>query len=331
MAGYRKHEAQEWAWEHLRGQWTTLMTPFTLGDEIDERGLRENIRHVRKLGTRGGGCTWGMGEFWSLTLEERLQVFDIVGDEASGRWLIGAHVTHTSYKDMLVLARHAQERGFDLLIVAAPHMVTKTEEQVVEYTRLLAEHTDLAIMFYNSPQFGIVMSPEGLKRLCEIPNVVGVKEASFNQKLSIDTHLLLGKDAVISTPDEWIFWKAKELGFGQQVMFANTSDWRFDTPGRNYYVQFVERATQGDLDEAFYNEHIRPVKELSDKWWSRTVQKFGGALPVALCKYWAELMGMASGRTRPPMWDLSPDEKAELRRELEEIQHPIVVGAGARQ
>ena len=331
MAGYRKHEAQEWAWEHLRGQWTTLMTPFTLGDEIDERGLRENIRHVRKLGTRGGGCTWGMGEFWSLTLEERLQVYDIVSDEASGRWLIGAHVTHTSYKDMLALARHAQERGFDLLILAAPHMVTKTEEQVVEYTRLLAEHTDLAIMFYNSPQFGIVMSPEGLKRLCEIPNVVGVKEASFNQQLSIDTHLLLGKDAVISTPDEWIFWKARELGFQQQVMFANTSDWRFDTPGRNHYVQFVEWATQGDLDEAFYNEHIRPVKELSDKWWSRTVQKFGGALPVALCKYWAELMGMASGRTRPPMWDLSPDEKAELRRELEAIQHPIVVGAGARQ
>ncbi len=327
MAGYRKHEAQEWAWEHLRGQWTTLMTPFTPDDEIDERGLRENIRHIRKLGTRGGGCTWGMGEFWSLTLEERLQVFDIVSDEAGGRWLIGAHVTHTSYKDMLALARHAQERSFDLLILAASYMVTKTEEQVVAYTRLLAEHTDLAIMFYNSPQFGIVMSPAGLKRLCEIPNVVGVKEASFNQQLSIDTHLLLGKDAVISTPDEWIFWKAKELGFGQQVMFANTSDWRFDTPGRNHYVRFVERATEGDLDEAFYNEHIRPVKEISDKWWSRTVQKFGGALPVALCKYWAELMGMASGRTRPPMWDLSPDEKAQLRQELEAIQHPIVVGA----
>jgi len=248
MAGYRKHEAQEWAWEHLRGQWTTLMTPFTLGDEIDERGLRENIRHVRKLGTRGGGCTWGMGEFWSLTLEERLQVYDIVSDEASGRWLIGAHVTHTSYKDMLALARHAQERGFDLLILAAPYMVTKTEEQVVEYTRLLAENTDLAIMFYNSPQFGIVMSPEGLKRLCEIPNVVGVKEASFNQQLSIDTHLLLGKEAVISTPDERIFWKAKELGFQQQVMFANTSDWRFDTPGSNHYVRFVERATRDGLD-----------------------------------------------------------------------------------
>jgi dihydrodipicolinate synthase/N-acetylneuraminate lyase len=229
---------------------------------------------------------------------------------------------------MLALAKHAQERGFDLLIVAAPYIVTRTEDQVVEYTRLLADSTDLAIMFYNSPQFGIVMSPQGLKRLCEIPNVVGVKEASFNQQLSIDTHLLLGKQAIISTPDEWIFFKGKELGFHQQVMFANTSDWRFDTPGRNHYVQFIERATQGDLDVAFYEKHLRPVKELSDKWWGRTVQKFGGAMPVALCKYWAELMGMAAGRTRLPLRDLSPDEKTELRQELEALHHPIVAGVG---
>jgi 4-hydroxy-tetrahydrodipicolinate synthase len=331
MARYKKHEAQEWAWEHLRGQWTTLITPFTQDDEIDERGLRENIRHIRALGTRGGGCTWGMGEFWSLTLEERMRVFDIVSDEANvrlpdgqGEWLIAAHVTHTSSKDMLALARHAEQRGFDLLIVAAPYFVTKTEGQVVEYTRLLAENSGLAIMFYNSPQFGIVMSAQGLRQICEIPNVVGVKEASFNQQLSIETHQLLGNDAIISTPDEWIFWKGKELGFQQQVMFANTSDWRFDAPGRNHYVQFVERATQGDLDEAFYNQHIRPVKEISDRWWARTVQKFGGALPVTLCKYWAELMGMAAGSPRPPLGDFTPEGRAELRQELEAINHPIV-------
>lgn len=331
MAHYRKNEAQEWAWQNLRGQWTTLITPFTPDDEIDQRGLRENIRRIRKLGTRGAGCTWGMGEFWSLTLQERLRVYDILSDEASGGWPIAAHVTHTSYKDMLALATHAEQRGFDLLIVAAPYFVTKTEDQVVEYTRFLADHTNLAIMFYNSPQFGIVMSAQGLKRLCEIPNVVGVKEASFNQQLSIDTHLLLGKEAIISTPDEWIFWKGKELGFEQQVMFANTSDWRFDTPGRNHYVQFVERATQGDLDEAFYNERIRPIKELSDKWWRRTVEKFGGALPVSLAKCWAELLGMAAGRVRPPLADLTPAEKNELRQELEALKQPTPTAAGTRQ
>ena len=144
--------------------------------------MKRNIRNIRSLGTVGAGCTWGMGEFWSLTHEERLDVMDAVAEEAQspevpslsggglgwGRpWPIGAHVTHTSAPEMLSLAAHAEGRGYDLLIVAPPYMVTKTEDQVVEYVRLLAEHTNLAIMFYNSPQFGITMSVNGLARLCQ--------------------------------------------------------------------------------------------------------------------------------------------------------------------
>ena len=320
MAHYTKSEAQEWAKETLRGQWTTLMTPFTPENSVDEEGLRRNINHVLRLGTKGAGCTWGMGEFWSLTHDERVRVMDILADESNGRWLTGAHVTHSSGAEMLSLAQHAESIGFDVLIVAPPYIVTKTEEQVIAYVKMLADSTSLAIMFYNSPQFGIVMSPLGLKKLCQIPNVVGIKEASFNQQLSIETHLSLGRDYVISTPDEWIFWRGKELGFNQQVMFSNTSDWRFDTPEANYYVQFIDKATEGHLDEPFYETHIRRIKELSDTWWTRTVTKFNGALPVPMVKYWGELMGMAGGHVRPPLIDLEPQEKETLKRELEPLK-----------
>jgi len=319
MGEYKKSEAKEWAREILRGQWTTLMTPFTLDDELDEPGLRRNIQHIRSLGTRGAGCTWGMGEFWSLTHEERMRVYDIVADEAGGDWPVAAHVTHTSLKETMVLADHAREVGFDLLILAAPYFVTKTEQQVIDFTRRLADHSELAIMYYNSPQFGIVMSPQGLQAICQIPSVVGVKEASFNQELSIQTHLLVGKEAIISTPDEWILFKGQEMGFEQQVMFANTSDWRFDKPGANRYVEFVENATTGDIDKDYYDKYVRPVKMVSDKWWMATAKLFGGVLPVSLCKYWGELMGMAGGHVRPPLSDLSDEQKRELKRELEEL------------
>jgi hypothetical protein len=175
-------------------------------------------------------------------------------------------------------------------------------------------------MFYNSPQFGIVLSPAALRQICGLPNVVGVKEASFNQQLSIETHLTLGKDYVISTPDEWIYWKAQELGFRQQVMFANTSDWRFDLPGANYYVQFIERCSEGNLDEAFYEQHVRVLKELSDAWWTRLVNKHNGPLPVQMVKYWGSLMGIATGHARPPLVPLTEEEKDELRRELEPLK-----------
>ena len=326
MAEYTKSEAQEWARETLRGQWTTLMTPFTNDGEVDEEALRGNIRRIRSLGTRGGGCTWAMGEFWSLTHDERTQVYDIVSDEASGQWPIAAHVTHTSAPEMISLARYAEGAGFDLLIVAPPYMVTKTEDQVVDWVRMLADDTSLAIMFYNSPQFGMVMSAQGLQRICAMENVVGVKEASFNQELSIETHLLVGQKAIISTPDEWILFRGKEMGFEQQVMFANTSDWRFDTPDHNHYVQFIDNAMSGDLDEEFYDDKIRPIKQVSDRWWARTVQKYSGVLPVSLCKYWGELMGLRHGPVRPPLDDMEAEERRELRQEIEAAQHPDVRG-----
>ena len=321
MANYRKSESLEWARENLRGQWSTLMTPFTPDDELDETGLRNNIQRVISLGTHGAGFTWGMGEFWTLTQEERKRIYDIASDESNGSWPIAAHVSHTSYKEVVELATYAEHVGFDLLVLAAPYFVTNKEDQVVEWVKLISESTNLAIMFYNSPQFGIVMTPQGLSKICEIPNVVGVKEASFNPEISVESHMQLGHKAIISTPDEWIFNKGKELGFQQQVMFANTSDWRFDRVSNNNYVQFVEKAVLGNIDSNLYEKKIAPIKKVSDKWWQYTVKKMNGALPAAMCKAWAEHVGMASGHVRAPLVNLNEEEKHNLLNDIREAKN----------
>ena len=321
MANYRKSESLEWARENIRGQWSTLMTPFTPDDELDETGLRNNIQRVISLGTHGAGFTWGMGEFWTLTQEERKRIYDIASDESNGSWPIAAHVSHTSYKEVVELATYAEHVGFDLLILAAPYFVTNKEDQVIEWVKLISESTNLAIMFYNSPQFGIVMTPQGLSKICEIPNVVGVKEASFNPEISVASHMQLGHKAIISTPDEWIFNKGKELGFQQQVMFANTSDWRFDSVSNNNYVQFVEKAVLGNIDSNLYEKKIAPIKKVSDKWWQYTVKKMNGALPAAMCKAWAEHVGMASGHVRAPLVNLNEEEKHNLLNDIREAKN----------
>jgi len=309
----------EWARENLRGQWSTLMTPFTQDNQINEPGIRSDIKHIKTLGTKGIGCTWGMGEFWSLTEQERLKVYDVVSDEGGDDWLIAAHITDTSLKNVNHFAGYVESIGFDLLILAAPYFVTRKEEQVLEFVKSVADNTDLAIMFYNSPQFGIVLDENWLGKVCQISNVVGVKEASFNKDISINTHLNVGSDAIISTPDEWILFAGDEMGFQQQVMFANTSDWRFDKPGSNHYVSFVERAMSGDLDKAFYEKHIKPIKAISDKWWQHVVAEQKGAMPVPLCKYWGELMGMTGGSVRSPLVDMSQSDKNDLKNQLDNI------------
>ena len=325
MVDYKKSESKDWAKSHLKGQWSTLVTPFTVDGSLDVPGLISNTNHIVDLGVSGLGCTWGMGEFWSLTLEEKFEIYDLVSEHAGNKIQIAAHVTHSAVEDMLKLAEKAQNTGFDLLIVTSPYIVAKSPNQVFEFVSKLAESTDLAIMFYNSPQFGIVLQPDWLKKICAIQNVVGVKEASFDRELSINTHLLIGDEVVISTPDEWIFFKGNEMGFQQQVMFANTSDWRFDTKGNNNYVNFVDNAVKGNLNKEFYDNRIKPIKAVSDKWWMKTVQKNNGVLPVALCKYWGELMGMAGGSPRLPLFDLNGDEKKQLKIDITNARDQIVI------
>tara|TARA_B100001013_G_scaffold40648_1_gene21621 strand:+ start:1559 stop:2542 length:984 start_codon:yes stop_codon:yes gene_type:complete len=315
MQNYTKNEAKEWARSFLVGQWSTLVTPFDENGLIDEKGLRNNIEYIKSLGTNGAGCSWGMGEFWSLSTNERKRLMSIVKDQAKD-WPVAAHISHTSLSDIIELMDYAKFLNYELLIIGAPYFATRKPAQVVEFVKHISQYTDLAIMYYNSPQFGTVLDSNDLNNIVEIENVVGVKEASFNKEISIASHLELGNKAIISTPDEWIFWEGDKKGFQQQVMFANTSDWRFDTSDNNSYVKFINKATKGIIDNNLYENEIRDIKKISDKWWGKTISDAGGVLPVALCKYWGELVGMSSGGPRLPVIDLSDDNKKELKAEL---------------
>jgi len=317
---YTRTEAKSWARENLVGQWTTMMTPFTAEDELDEKGLAANVDHVVKLGTRGLGFSWNMGEFWSLTREERYRLMELVPRLVHGRAHTAFQVTDTCLKDVLAMAQRAEALGYDLIILAAPYMVTKTEDQVVDWVGRVAEKVNIGIAFYNSPQFGIVLSAKALSRMADLPTLVAIKEASFNLQLSIDTHLEAGAKAVVSMPDEEIFFVGEPYGIHQQVMFANTSDWRFDTPNSHDYVTFIDLATQGKFAEArpIY-ERIRPIKAVSRKWWSRLVGRTAGSLPVQMVKHWGELMGMAGGPVRPPVIPLTTLEREEMKRDLAQL------------
>ncbi len=315
---YKKSEAKDWGREKIRGQWTTMMTPFTKEDELDEEGLAGNIEHLLKLGTKGMGFSWNMGEFWSLTHEERLRLLRIVPDLVKGRAEIAFQVTDTSMKEIVEMCKMAENLGYGFVILAAPYIMTKTEEQVADFVSKVADKTEIGIAFYNSPQFGITMGAKGLAKLAEIKNLIAIKEASFNMQLGIDTHLLAGEKVVVSVPDEEVFFFEEYYGFHQQAMFANTSDWRFDTAKSHNYVNFIDLATDGKLEEArkLYPK-IKPVKMISRKWWSRLAGRTGGALPVQMVKYWGEVMGLTHGHARPPVAPMTEEEKAELKKDME--------------
>ena len=93
---YRKSEAKEAAKSQFHGIWTAITTPFTPDFEVDEAGLRSNMKRIADLKIEGVFCTGVMGEFWSLTKEERKRIVEIVVEEAHRRGVkVIAHTATT--------------------------------------------------------------------------------------------------------------------------------------------------------------------------------------------------------------------------------------------
>ncbi len=82
---YTKSEAKAYCREHMTGVWAALTTPFTPEGELDEEGLRKIVRTcIDDLKIDGFFCNGLMGEYWSLSPEERKRVQHIVCEESRG-------------------------------------------------------------------------------------------------------------------------------------------------------------------------------------------------------------------------------------------------------
>ncbi len=119
---YKKSEAKAASKAQFRGVWAAITTPFTADGELDEAGLRFNMRRITDdLHAEGVFCTGVMGEFWSLTKEERLRAVEVVVQEAKGKCKVIAHTAHHSAKETVELTRHAEEVGADFAVLMNPY------------------------------------------------------------------------------------------------------------------------------------------------------------------------------------------------------------------
>ncbi len=93
---YKRSDAKSYARANLQGVWGAIPYPFTPDDELDEQGLRRNIRYYidNKL-LDGIYCGHFMSEFWALTTGERKRAAEIVLDECRGGVPLMVHTGHT--------------------------------------------------------------------------------------------------------------------------------------------------------------------------------------------------------------------------------------------
>jgi 4-hydroxy-tetrahydrodipicolinate synthase len=167
----------------LRGCGTALVTPFHQDGSIDDAALRNLVAWQVESGIDFLVPCGTTGETPTLTHDEWLHVVDITIEVVAGRVPIMAGATSNSTHAAVEKAKEVAARpGVDAILTASPYYNKPTQEGQYRHFKAIAEAVnDKPIVLYNVPaRTGANLEPATLARLAEIPNIVGVKEASGN-------------------------------------------------------------------------------------------------------------------------------------------------------
>jgi 4-hydroxy-tetrahydrodipicolinate synthase len=164
----------------FHGSMPALVTPFKDG-KIDEQSFRALIDWQITAGSHGLVPVGTTGEGPTLSHEEHRRAVDICIDEARGRVPVIAGAGSNNTLEAIEFARHAEKVGADAVLVVTPYYNKPTQEGLYRHFKAINDAIAIPIIIYNIPSRSVVdMSIETMKRVFELKNVVGVKDATGN-------------------------------------------------------------------------------------------------------------------------------------------------------
>ena len=193
----------------LQGCGTALVTPFRRDGSLDEPALRSLVAWQVESGIDFLVPCGTTGETPTLTREEWLRVIQITVEIAGGRVPVVAGATSNSTADAMEKAKAvAATPGVDVILTASPYYNKPTQEGQFQHFQAIAAAVRKPLLLYNVPgRTGANIEPATLARLAQIPNIIGVKEASGNisQIAEVfnavpDTFLVFSGDDAITLP-----------------------------------------------------------------------------------------------------------------------------------
>jgi 4-hydroxy-tetrahydrodipicolinate synthase len=187
---------------------TAMVTPFRNDLSLDEECLKRLVRRQIDAGINFLVPCGTTGESPTLTRVEHLRVVEITVAEARGRAPVLAGAGGYNTTEVIRLAREIESRGADGLLSVTPYYNKPTQEGLYQHYKAIAGAVSIPIIIYSvQGRTGVNVEPATLKRLSEISNIVGVKEASGNisQMASViqtvpERFLVLSGDDAITLP-----------------------------------------------------------------------------------------------------------------------------------
>jgi 4-hydroxy-tetrahydrodipicolinate synthase len=290
-----------------------LVVPFTAQDTVDEAALRGLIRYV--AGTRimnGVVVNAHAGEVASLTLDERRVVIEVAVEEAHRHGLqvvAGIDPHPDTHLGAIRMGKEIEAAGADAILLMAPKWFSWgiTPEVVHGYVKALADHVQTPLLFFTMGAYsGVHYTPEMVRRVADVPRVIGVKDTMWSTD-GFEANLRVLREVprpftVLTGNDTHLFYNFL-AGADGTLLILNVLY-------PEIVVEMFDGVRAGDIQRA-RNAHQRQ-EELARLLFAPPMLKMVPRMKEALV-----LLGrLPRADVRPPLPRLGPQERAALRQAI---------------
>jgi 4-hydroxy-tetrahydrodipicolinate synthase len=284
---------------YFRGVHTALVTPFTANGEVDYEKLEELVEFQIAGGADGIVPVGTTGESPTLRTPEHLKVIEVVTAKAAGRCKIIAGTGANSTDEAIELTAACKAFGVDGTLQVTPYYNKPNNSGLIQHFSAVAD-IGLPVVLYNVPGRSAREIPlEVVAELSKHPHIVSIKEAAGSVERVTQIKQLCDIE-VLSGDDSLALPMIQEGAIGVISVASNIIP--------SEVVALVRYALAGEFDEA---------KALHDKYAQTFDDLFIDTNPIPV-KAAMAMMGMIEETYRLPMCSTSDENKAILRKTLEE-------------
>jgi 4-hydroxy-tetrahydrodipicolinate synthase len=283
------------------GAFTAIVTPFKNG-QVDEDAMKRLIRYGIDGGVAGFVPCGTTGESPTLSHEEHQRVVELTVKEVAGQVKVIAGTGSNSTSEAAALTAHAEKVGADAALLVSPYYNKPTQEGLYRHFRAIAEAVDIPLVLYNiQGRTAVNIETPTMARLAEIPNIVGVKEASGSILQMSEVIGRCGPDFDVLSGDDQMTFPLMALG-GKGVISVVTNI------APSLMSALVKNMQAGDLEKA-RADHFHTY-DLCKAMFFET-----NPIPV---KFALSLMGKIAPEWRLPLCPPSKAVQAKLKTVLEQ-------------
>ena len=237
------------------------------------------------------------GESPTLSHDEHKRVVELCIETAAGRVPVIAGAGSNSTREAIELTQHAQAAGADATLHVTPYYNKPTQEGLYHHYKAIADAVDLPLFIYNIPGRSVVnMSNDTMTRLAELPQVIGVKDATADIARVSSQRLLMGSEFIqLSGEDSTALAVMAHGGHGCISVTANVAP--------RACAEFQSACLAGDFSTALeYQDRLMPLH----------TALFLETSPAPV-KYGASLLELCSDEMRLPLVEISDKTKEAVK------------------